>query len=74
MLHGQKLDADFQPDELVAKTTNFSGSDLKEACRNAAMIPVREYMRKHATPGRDLTDINPKVTLTLSLGSRYHFC
>jgi SpoVK/Ycf46/Vps4 family AAA+-type ATPase len=23
----------------------FLGSDLKELCRNAAMIPVREYLR-----------------------------
>jgi len=25
----------------------LSGSDLKELCRNAAMTPVREYIRHH---------------------------
>jgi len=35
-------------DELAQRTANFSGSDLKEVCRNAAMVPVREYMRENA--------------------------
>ncbi|CAG8821718.1 6894_t:CDS:2, partial [Gigaspora rosea] len=30
------------------------------ACRNAAMIPIREYMRNHTTPGGELKDIDPK--------------
>ncbi|CAG8760837.1 16555_t:CDS:2, partial [Racocetra fulgida] len=48
---------------LLSININFTfskGSDLKEACRNAAMIPIREYMRDHATPEGDLKDIDPK--------------
>ncbi|CAG8568642.1 27023_t:CDS:10, partial [Dentiscutata erythropus] len=60
MLQEQNLEENFDFDKLVSQTTNFSGSDLKEACRNAAMIPIREYMRDHATPGGELKDIDPK--------------
>ncbi|KAG9286580.1 hypothetical protein G9A89_005348 [Geosiphon pyriformis] len=60
MLNDQSLDPEFDYDQLVAKTANFSGSDLKEACRNAAMIPVREYMRSHAAPDGELNNIDPE--------------
>ncbi|GBC05330.1 hypothetical protein RclHR1_06180015 [Rhizophagus clarus] len=59
MLKNQRLEENFDFDTLVAKTDKFSGSDLKEACRNAAMIPVREYMRSHSTSGGDLADVDP---------------
>lgn len=29
---------------LVKKTAGLSSSDLKEVCRNATMVPVREFM------------------------------
>ncbi|KAF0471711.1 AAA-domain-containing protein [Gigaspora margarita] len=60
MLQDQNLEESFDFDKLVSQTANFSGSDLKEACRNAAMIPIREYMRNHTTPGGELKDIDPK--------------
>ncbi|KAJ3088868.1 hypothetical protein HK102_007739 [Quaeritorhiza haematococci] len=34
-------------DELMRRTEGYSGSDLKEFCRNAAMLPVREAIRKY---------------------------
>ncbi|KIJ54509.1 hypothetical protein M422DRAFT_200318 [Sphaerobolus stellatus SS14] len=40
-----KLSSDFPMDELAENTAMYSGSDLKELCRNAAMAPVREYIR-----------------------------
>ncbi|GAA5917520.1 hypothetical protein JCM6882_007943 [Rhodosporidiobolus microsporus] len=48
MLKDLKLEDGFEVEELVRKTDGLSGSDLKEACRNAAMVPVRDYMRTHA--------------------------
>ncbi|GAA6019256.1 hypothetical protein JCM10207_005055 [Rhodosporidiobolus poonsookiae] len=52
MLKDLNLEHGFSVEELVRKTDGLSGSDLKEACRNAAMMPVREYMRQHATGGQ----------------------
>ncbi len=32
-------------------TAGMSGSDLKEACRDAAMVPMREYIRSRKESG-----------------------
>lgn len=46
MLKETELEVDFPLDDLAQQTEGLSGSDLKELCRNAAMAPVREYMKK----------------------------
>lgn len=46
MLAHTKLEPSFSVDELARRTDGLSGSDLKETCRNAAMVPVREFMRE----------------------------
>ncbi|KAF8123256.1 P-loop containing nucleoside triphosphate hydrolase protein [Boletus edulis] len=48
MLKDTKLDPSLTLEVLAAKTTGFSGSDLRELCRSAAMVPVRECMREMA--------------------------
>lgn len=45
MLRDARLDKNFRLGEIVRKSQGMSGSDLKEACRNAAMVPVREFLR-----------------------------
>lgn len=45
MLKDTKLDSHISLRVLASQTTGFSGSDLRELCRNAAMVPVRECMR-----------------------------
>ncbi|KAI9499025.1 P-loop containing nucleoside triphosphate hydrolase protein [Zychaea mexicana] len=45
LLHDINLAPNFNISELVQRTADCSGSDLKELCRNAAMIPIREYVR-----------------------------
>lgn len=55
MLRDVKLEESFRMEQLVEYTSGFSGSDLKELCRNAAMIPIREYVRsmepeRHSSP------------------------
>jgi SpoVK/Ycf46/Vps4 family AAA+-type ATPase len=58
MLKDIKVNKSFSIDTLVKKTAGLSGSDLKETCRNAAMVPVRDYMRAHQVNGQlDLTQV-----------------
>ncbi|KAI1386281.1 AAA-domain-containing protein [Hypoxylon trugodes] len=46
--------------EYIAKVTaGMSGSDIKEACRDAAMAPVREYIREHRASGSSMSAIDP---------------
>lgn len=47
MLNDTQTVPDFPIHTLTSITEGKSGSDLKEMCRNAAMVPVREYMRDH---------------------------
>ncbi|KAI7863766.1 P-loop containing nucleoside triphosphate hydrolase protein [Spinellus fusiger] len=61
------LTPDFKMAELVKRTAGCSGSDLKEICRNAAMIPIREYVRtaKPASDGeasQDLVHLDTSVS------------
>jgi ATPase family AAA domain-containing protein 1 len=47
LLKKASLASDFDLDRLIAVTEGCSGSDIKEMCRNAAMIPLREYLKIH---------------------------
>ncbi|KAI7104307.1 ATPase family AAA domain-containing protein 1 [Hortaea werneckii] len=44
----------FDLDVLVRLSAGMSGSDIKEACRDAAMVPVREYIKKTRGSGRPM--------------------
>ncbi|KAG4302240.1 hypothetical protein PCANB_001383 [Pneumocystis canis] len=39
-----KLAPEFDFDFLISKTEGFSGSDIKELCRESALFPVREFV------------------------------
>ncbi|KAF2705668.1 AAA-domain-containing protein [Pleomassaria siparia CBS 279.74] len=52
ILRSTKVDrANFDIDYLVRVSAGMSGSDIKEACRDAAMGPVREYIRRKKADG-----------------------
>src|SRR3954451_25449886 len=52
ILRGTKIDTqNFDMDYLVRISAGMSGSDIKEACRDAAMGPVREYIRRRKEDG-----------------------
>lgn len=53
ILRGTKIDRDnFDLEYLVRVSAGMSGSDIKEACRDAAMGPVREYIRRQKKAGK----------------------
>lgn len=41
----------FDMDYITRVMAGMSGSDIKEACRDAAMVPVREYIREQRAKG-----------------------
>jgi SpoVK/Ycf46/Vps4 family AAA+-type ATPase len=52
ILRGTKIDTqNCDLDYLVRISAGMSGSDIKEACRDAAMGPVREYIRRKKADG-----------------------
>lgn len=45
----------FDADYLVRVMASFSGSDIKEACRDAAMVPVRQLLRDIRASGEPMS-------------------
>ncbi|KAH7242451.1 P-loop containing nucleoside triphosphate hydrolase protein [Fusarium tricinctum] len=61
VLQDTKTDPEHFNIEYVARiTAGLSGSDIKEACRDAAMVPVREYMRQHRESGQAMSTVDPR--------------
>jgi SpoVK/Ycf46/Vps4 family AAA+-type ATPase len=67
MLADTKLDKNFNLDKVVARSEGYSGSDLKEACRGAAMQPVREFMR--SAEGREKISTAARAVKELGNGT-----
>lgn len=60
ILRDTKIDrAHFDLDYLVKISAGMSGSDIKEACRDAAMCPVREYINMIKAKGQLKMGVNP---------------
>ncbi|EFX03453.1 ATPase family aaa domain containing protein [Grosmannia clavigera kw1407] len=54
-----KRDPKFDIDFVANVSEGLSGSDIKEICRDAAMMPMREYLRAHHASGNPNSQINP---------------
>jgi len=60
VLKGTRIDGpNFDVDYLVKLSAGLSGSDIKEACRDAAMLPVREYIRSRHASGSLRRAVDP---------------
>lgn len=59
VLQGTKRDPMFELEYIAKVTAGMSGSDIKEACRDAAMIPMRESIREHRASGQSMSGISP---------------
>lgn len=68
ILRDAKLDSEFDLDAIVDATAGFSGSDLRELCREAALRSMKEYIRenykdgKKRTPAPDASKVRPLLT------------
>jgi ATPase family AAA domain-containing protein 1 len=61
ILQDTKTDPDYLDLDYIADVmAGMSGSDIKEACRDAAMAPVREYMKEHRAGGNFVSSIDPE--------------
>ncbi|KAF7591079.1 hypothetical protein BBP40_001978 [Aspergillus hancockii] len=61
VLKDTKVDREnFDLEYLVKAMAGMSGSDIKEACRDAAMAPVRELIRQKKAAGLQMTAVDPK--------------
>lgn len=57
MLYTTSLSPSVDISLLAARTEGFSGSDLQELCRNAAMVPLKEFMRSPEGMKGTLADV-----------------
>ncbi|KAL4902802.1 hypothetical protein BDW74DRAFT_57659 [Aspergillus multicolor] len=60
VLKDTKIDREhFDLHYLVKVMAGMSGSDIKEACRDAAMAPIRELIRQKTAQGAQIKFVNP---------------
>lgn len=74
MLNDTKLDPSLTLEVLAAKTTGFSGSDLRELCRSAAMVPVRECMREMGHDEEAIKRVGQEVRLVVCCSTSLIMC
>lgn len=55
--HSSSKTPAFDMDVLVRLSAGMSGSDIKEACRDAAMVPVREYIKARKQAGGSMRSV-----------------
>jgi SpoVK/Ycf46/Vps4 family AAA+-type ATPase len=62
ILKDTKIDDDnFDIDYLTRVMAGMSGSDIKEACRDAAMVPVREYIKEQRDRGVQMAGVTTET-------------
>lgn len=62
-LKGYPLHSDVDLDEIAEKTANFSGADLRELCRYAALYRLKEYLEEHGEFHTQNSQVKTVMTL-----------
>ena len=70
MLTNTSLSPPLTIPQLAKQTDGMSGSDLQELCRNAAMVPVREYMRSEEGMKKGSAEVSLLLTFFSPQGCR----
>jgi SpoVK/Ycf46/Vps4 family AAA+-type ATPase len=61
VLRDTRIDRKNFDEELLVKiTSGMSGSDIKEACRDAAMVPVREFIKTKRDRGESMSGLDAR--------------
>merc|ERR1712129_486787 len=58
LLATEKVHDDVDLNVIASKTAYYSGSDMKELCKYAATLPLREYVRKSALSSQNVREQN----------------
>ena len=66
-----QISSDIDLDTMAEKTEGFSGSDLRELCRNAAIYRVRDLIRAEH---HNLIQAPPKIASDQEYVVFYFFC
>lgn len=61
VLKDTKLSEGFPMTVLAERTDGLSGSEIKELCRNAAMLPMRELLREVGDDEQELARLHKEV-------------
>ncbi|KAF4632493.1 hypothetical protein G7Y89_g5639 [Cudoniella acicularis] len=62
LLKDTKTDTEnFDVEYLTRVMAGMSGSDIKEACRDAAMVPVREFIKEQRARGVSMEGVKPEA-------------
>jgi len=71
ILEGENVDDDIDLDTIAEVTPSFSGSDLKELCRNASGYRVREYVRSGSGDWRQMTSSRSGAISPIMSGDKF---
>lgn len=66
-MNGLELDADIEWKKLVEITEGYSGADISNVCRDAAMMPMRKKLQSGSFNIANLQNIQMEIDVPLTM-------